>query len=351
LAGVVPSLGPSLGVVIVNWNRRDYTIECLESLLRSDVAVQVVIVDNGSTDGSLDGLAEWARGTRGFAAPPGRLAELSTPPLQKPLDHVILTAAAASATPPRAGEVSLVAAGGNLGFAGGNNLGLAHLALAPGITHFWLLNNDTVVAPGAAGAVLRACAADPAIGMCGTVVRFYSRPDIVQALNGYRFSRLAGTGAPIGGSLHLPPGSPLPQPAREIAAATDFILGASLTVSRAFVDAIGPMAEDYFLYFEEIDWATRNAGRFATGFAADADVWHRAGGAIGSGEGQGTRSAGSDYWMQRARLIFTRKFHRGLLPIHYALGLTVAVRRLLRRQPANARAIVRALLGRAPPSG
>ncbi|KAB7647549.1 glycosyltransferase family 2 protein [Polymorphobacter fuscus] len=341
---------PRLGVVIVNWNRRDFTIECLESLLRSDCPLQVVVIDNASHDGSLPGLRDWAAGSAHFTPPPGPLAALSTPPLPKPVPATVMDAATARATPPVAGQISLVDGGGNLGFAGGNNLGLAHLACDPGITHFWLLNNDTVVAPGAAGALLRTFAADPAIGIAGTIVRFYSRPDVVQALNGYRFSTLTGTAQPIGTGLHLPPGAPLPQAAAAIAAASDFVLGASLAISRPFLDTVGPMSEDYFLYFEEIDWATRNAGRFATGFAADADVWHKAGGSIGSGEGGGTRGAGSDYHMQRARLIFYRKYHPWLVPAQYLQGLAIAARRLARRQPANAGAIVKALRG-APLSG
>ncbi|MBC7504937.1 MAG: glycosyltransferase family 2 protein [Sandarakinorhabdus sp.] len=335
-----------LGVVIVNWNRCGFTIECLESLMRSDVPLQVVVVDNGSTDGSIAGLVDWSTGCTPSSPPDHPLGSLITPPLGTPV-ALTITPATVLPTP---GYISVIDAGGNLGFAGGNNIGLAHLARDPDLTHFWLLNNDTVVAPDAAGALLRCFEADPAIGMCGTVVRFYSRPDVVQALNGYRFSKISGAATPIGGSLHLPPGAQLPQTPTEIAAQTDFVLGASLAVSRAFVDQIGPMSEDYFLYFEEIDWATRNAGRFKTGFAADASVWHKAGGSIGSGEGHGTRGPGSDYYMTRARLLFTRNHYPWLLPLHYLQGLVIAARRRLRGQPSNARSILRALLG-APLSG
>ena len=341
-----PPPQPRLGVVIVNWNRRDFTVECLESLMRSDTALQVVVVDNGSSDGSIAGLCDWAAGHAPYIPPEGPLGALTTPPLQPPIALAVISASA----PPVPGRISVIDGGGNLGFAGGNNVGLAHLARDPGLTHFWLLNNDTVVAPDAAAAILRAFDADPAIGICGTVVRYYSRPDVVQALNGYRFSKLTGTAAAIGASLILPPGATQPLAAAEIAAQTDFVLGASLAVSRNFLETVGPMCEDYFLYFEEIDWATRNAGRFATGFAADADVWHKAGGSIGSGEGHGTRSAGSDYYMTRARLVFIRNHYPWLVPLHYLQGLGIAARRLLRHQPANAAAILKALRG-APLSG
>src|SRR3546814_6721455 len=62
---------------------------------------------------------------------------------------------------------------------------------------------------------------------------------------------------------------------------TDFVCGAALAVSRKFVETIGPMDEDYFLYFEEIDWAMRARPRFKTGFAAGATIYHKEGGKIG----------------------------------------------------------------------
>lgn len=333
------SAAARIGIILVNWRRPDDCIECLESVLRSTVPVRIAVVDNGSGDGSLDRIADWAAGT--VAANPAcpAMASYTRPPVAKPLAVQRLTATEAAATPP-AGRLSLIDAGRNAGFAAGNNLGLAHLLLDPQIDFFWLLNNDTIAEPGAAAALVAAMDSSGA-GMCGTVVRFYWHPDRLQALNGHRFNKWTGTSRGIGAS----------QPASRafdaasVIAETDFILGASLAVSRRFLTTVGPMDEGYFLYFEEVDWAARNRGRFALGFADKAIVYHKEGGSIGSSSLPGQQSTLSDYWLNRSRLAFTRRFHPALLPLHWLLTLGIAGRRLLRRQPAKSAAVLRALFG------
>jgi GT2 family glycosyltransferase len=328
---------PRLGVILVNYGRADDTIECLESVLRSTIPLRVAVVDN-SSDGSLDRIAEWARGERP-APEPAQLAALTTPPMPKPVDHDRLTAAEARARPPGAARLTLIDAGGNLGFAGGNNIGLAHLAQDPDIEAFWLLNNDTVIAPDAAASVLAAFEAG--IGMLGTQVRFYHRPGVVQALNGHRFDRWTGTSRGIGAETS----SAASFDPAAVRHDTDFVLGASLAVSRAFLDAVGPMAEDYFLYFEEVDWAWRNAGRFGIGFAAGAVVWHKEGGSIGSSSRPGARGSFSDYYLMRSKLRFVARHLPHLLPVHWAVALGQIGRRVARGQPAKARVMLRALIG------
>ncbi len=330
-----------LGVVLVNYRRADDTIECLESLLRSSIPLRVVVVDNGSGDGSLDAIAEWAAGRRAATPASAEMTRFSQPALPKPLPHARLTAAGAIAGNPNA-VLTLVDAGDNRGFAAGNNIGMQHLLRDPGIAHVWLLNNDTVVEASAAAALLARLDATDAIGLCGTIVRFYWRPTMVQALNGYRFNPLSGAGTPIGGN------QPITRPFNpaQVAEATDFVLGASLAVSRRFIETIGLMDKGYFLYFEELDWAARNDGRFRTSFAHGATVYHKEGGSIGSSGTPGGRSAFSDYWLMRSRLRFFRRHQPWLLPWHWLLALAVAGLRLLRRQPTKARAVLAALFGR-----
>ena len=331
-----------LGVVLVNYKRADDTIECLESLARSTIPLRVVVVDNASGDGSLDTIAEWAAGRHLPPPPSPAMAGFSQPPLPKPLAvaPVRMTAEQAVTINP-ASALALVDAGANGGFAAGNNIGLRHLLRDPGIDHVWLLNNDTVVDPAAAAALLTRLDATPGVGMCGTVVRYYWQPDTVQALNGLRFDMLTGSSKCIGGGT--PASAPF-NPGR-VAAETDFIIGASLAVSRQFVATVGLMSEAYFLYFEEIDWAMRNDGRFKTTFAQGAIVYHKEGGSIGSSAIAGARSTLSDYWMTRSRLRFIARFRPLLLPWHAVLTVFLALRRLLRRQPRKAAAIVRALFG------
>ena len=335
------AIAPRLGVVLVNWRRAADTLECLESLLRSDIPLRVVVVDNASDDGSVETILRWAAGDEPAPVASPAMAYLSTPPLGKPLTVRHLSAAEAATAMPDEAAVTVIDAGGNLGFAAGNNIGMAFLLRAAAIDYVWLLNNDTVVEPEAAAAVLARLDATYNVGMCGTVVRYYFRPDTLQALNGHRFSLWTGASRGIGS------GQPARQPfdPARVARETDFVLGASLAVSRPFVATIGPMTEAYFLYFEEVDWVFRNRGRFATAFAHGAVVFHKEGGSIGSSGVRGQRSPLSDYYLTRSRLGFIRRRVPLLLPWHALLTLGLIARRLLRLQPKKALVLTRALLG------
>lgn len=331
-----------LGIVLVNWKRPADTIECLESVFRSSIPVRVVVVDNDSGDDSLDKIAAWAAGHLPATPTNPEMARFSQPALPKPIRTNRLAAADISGVAGRSDvPLTLVEAGGNLGFAGGNNLGLRLLLADPRIDYFWLLNNDTVIEASAAAALVSRMAATHNIGMCGTVVRFYHHPDMLQALNGHRFSVWTGQSRGIGAreSASLPF-----DPAR-VAAETDFVLGASLAASRSFLETIGPMNESYFLYYEEIDWAKRGENRYVIGFAQGATVYHKEGGSIGSSGVPGARSDMSDYWLTRSRLAFIRRHWPLLLPWHWIVSLGLVARRLLRRQPRKAMAIMRALFG------
>jgi GT2 family glycosyltransferase len=335
---------PRLGVVIVNFRGAADTIECLESLLRTPLPIKIVVVENGSGDDSAEVIRAWAAGTRPAQAESPAMAPLSTPPIAKPLALACLPASDAGQQTPE--RLTLIESPDNLGFAGGNNIGLRHLITDRGLTHFWLLNNDTVVTRDAPAALLARLQAGPRMGMCGTIVRHYWAPDRVQAFNGFAFSLLTGTGRALGGN------APATQSFDPLAIAdeTDFVLGASLAVSREFLAKVGPMAEDYFLYFEEMDWAIRNRrlgdDAFEIGFAHGATIFHKAGRSIGSTSAHTSRSAFSDYWMTRSRLKYVWRHHRLLWPWHWLLGWVIILRRLVRRRWPHAGGVLRAMLGR-----
>lgn len=331
-----------LGVVLVCYNGWADTVECLESLLRSDLPIRVAVVDNGSTDGSAEHIRAWAEGRAAFVPPETRLGYLSSPPLQKPLAMDVLDGEQALHGDPGKSRLVLIESAANLGFAGGNNLGMRHLFRDPNISHVWLLNNDTVVEPTAARAVLGTLKTDPWHGMVGTVIRYYHSPETLQALNGMDFNIFTGNSKGIHG------GRPAAQPfdPRSVARQSEFVLGASLAVSRRFVETVGLMSEAYFLYFEEIDWARRNGGRFAIGFARGATVYHKHGGSIGSSAKVGGRSPASEYWLLRAKLLFYRRYHPVLLPVIWLQGWVQTLKRVLRRQPASVKAMTKALMFR-----
>ena len=337
-----PDPTPRLGVVLVNYKGSADTLECLESLLRSDIPIRVVVVDNASGDGSVERIVDWASGKQPWEAPESQLAHLTSPPLEKPVPMAVLTGEDALVRAPGEERVALIEAGGNLGFAGGNNLGIRYLMQDPAIEAFWLLNNDTVVEPSAARALLATIRAEPGAGMIGTVIRYYHAPGTVQALGGMTFNPLTGANAGIHGNRPFK----APWDGRAAARQAACVLGASLTATRRFIETVGLMSESYFLYFEEMDWALRNEGRFAIGLARGSIVYHKHGGSIGSSAKKGGRSAQSEYWLLRARLLFYRRYYPWLLPLIWVQGAAQTGRRLLRRQPASFKAMTRALLFR-----
>ena len=299
-------------VVLVNWNTWSHTVECLESLLRSDHDdFQIVVCDNASRDGSLAHLAAWASGREPFAAPAACPVSLA-PPVPKPVPFVPLSrveaergglAACADA------RVVLVDTGANLGFAGGCNVGMRY-ALARDAAFVWLLNNDTVVTPGAMRAMVERLRERRDAGQCGSTLYFYHDPTRVQALGGTGFDRSTSQGCP------LPWTSPPSDEAttRAIEDATGYVEGASIMVTRRFLEEVGLMSEAYFLYYEELDWMVRARGRFTVAYAPRSVVYHKEGASAGTNRDAQRRSATADRYLLRSRLRFTYRCRRADLP-------------------------------------
>lgn len=263
----------NVAVVLVNWNGWRDTIECLGSLLQpSTTADYVVVVDNASSDGSVEQIEHWCRGSIG--TPVQRNVDDAPVMREAPegLDWLVLSEC--DSPPAKLPTLLIIKSKTNRGFAGGNNLGIS-FARESKPNYYWLLNTDTVIAPDALKSLVNRAAADPSIGMTGSSLIYYWRPSEVQALGGASFN--VRTGA----SIHLGVGTSvadIPTNPAPVERQTDYVVGASMLVSSRFVEEIGPMCEDYFLYFEEIDWATRGRGRFKLAFAPDSRVFHKVGG-------------------------------------------------------------------------
>jgi GT2 family glycosyltransferase len=334
-------------IVLVNWNGWRDSVECLESVFRQRHGnYGVILCDNASDDGSVEQLCAWAAGTLAPAAPEGPLAGLSTPPLAKPLPHAVLDQPAGYRIGPDTPPLLIVRTGANLGFAGGNNVGIRIALSDPQCAQVWLLNNDTVIEPDTLLRMQAAAAADERIGITGSLLCFYHEPDRIQALGGGMFSRYRVYGRLLGNGLRR--STLRPRDAEAARAELDWVSGASMLVSRAFLEQVGEMEERYFLYFEEIDWAWRSRQRFRPALAADAVVYHKAGAATG----ERNDSAFSVYTMCRSRYKLYRKFVPALLPACYLRAAKEMLLALLRGRRVKAGAILRAsrddMLQRAP---
>jgi hypothetical protein len=320
-------LGPRLGVVLVAYNSADVILDCLETLLAAaqvdGTMMRVIVVDNASPDDGVAAIKAWADGARPYAPP----ADLPFPyhAVPKPLPE---------------GLVEIISVGVNGGFAAGVNIGLRHLFADPDIGRVWILNPDSVVPPGTPAAFV---GHDPGpFSLMGGRVLYYNPPDKIQ-MDGGTLNRRTG----VTGNLNLgltPQACAMPQAAR-----LTFVSGACMVASRTFWDVAGPMPEDYFLYYEEVDWALRR-GTLPLAVASKAVTYHRAGTAIGSPTLDRPASPFSLYFKHRARLRFVRKYSPFNLPVAWAYTLAKAGQYCLKGWRAEAAAVIAGARNAPPPA-
>jgi GT2 family glycosyltransferase len=325
-------------IILVNWNGWKDCVECLSSLFASEgqESFDAWLVDNGSTDDSVEQMTAWAVGQSHFCFPalPGvrHLAPDDRPSFRLHDWNGGITGLRPAA---QVARLNIVRNRTNSGFAGGNNVGIA-AASVDRYSHFWLLNTDTVITNDALNQLLIRAAENSDVGMVGSTLVYYHRPQVVQALGGARFDE-KGLRSP-----HIGDGSALGAVPRDtvarqrIEAEMAYVIGASMLVSSNFLRSIGPMCEDYFLYYEEWDWALRARGRYTLAYAPSSVVFHKVGGSSAKPQ--------SDLSMRllcENRLHFFARFMPDRLPQLRRVLLSECVRHLLRRRWLGAKATLR----------
>lgn len=297
---------PVLGVTVVTFNSSDVILDCLESLLaQTGVCLRIAVVDNGSSDDTVALLHRWRQGTAGRDVSDDLPFELQ--PAAKPFAFDAAEIGAAGHS------VTLIETGRNGGFAAGVNVGLAHLAQNDAIDRFWILNPDGVATPGCAAALAHEPEPKDGFSLMGGRVLYCDGTERIQ-IDGGTLNRRTGVTGNI--NLGAPADTPPPDPAE-----MDFITGASMVASRHFYEQAGPMPEEYFLYYEEVDWAMRR-GNLPFLYCEKGIVYHRAGTAIGSPKLGRTASPFSLFFKHRARMMFIRRYYprAQLIALLYSLA-------------------------------
>lgn len=215
------SVSSEIAVVVLNWNGADDTLECLASLRRSTLPVYVVVVDNGSTDDSLDRI---------------RASGLA--------DDVVAT-------------------GENLGYAEGNNVGLRR-ALDRGAEFVAVLNNDTVVERDALGALREHLLAAGSRAVAPDI-RYFANPAI---------SWFAGGVIERGWTRHLQPDE-LPRDGGPLRP-SEWLSGCCIAARRETWRRVGLFDAGYFILFEDSDWSLRAvAAGVGLYVATDSVIMHK----------------------------------------------------------------------------
>jgi hypothetical protein len=279
-------------VIMLNWNQEADTRECLESLRRCRSPLRVILVDNGSRDGS-----------------PKRLA----------------------ADFP---EVEVLGQPKNLGFAEGNNVGLRR-ALELGAERIVLLNNDTLVDEGFVEPLADVLDRHPEVGIAGS--KIYCYPEA---------TTLWAAGATIdwerGRQFHIGAGE-VDQGQYDVERDVDYVSACCLLARREVFERAGLLDPRYFIYFEETAWSARarDCG-FHIRYVPKSRIWHKVSAAMN------VDSPNTAYYTTRNRLLFLtehgprarRLFYRYFFttrPLRYGATLLLSGRR------EHGRAVLQAL--------
>lgn len=307
----------SVGVIIVSYNTGDHLIDCINSLLEQNGGCPtIIVVDNCSTDDTISSFKAWCS-SNGVA-----LIDVDADLSEEQLADSVA-------------EVILVSSGFNRGFAGGVNIGLKCLGGIGAVSHFWILNPDTRADKSAILQILKTAAEVPQYALMGGRVMYAYDPPTIQ-IDGGLINLWTGVSSNVNVgkdplSAKMPTGSEL-----------DFITGASMVASREFYERVGPMNEDYFLYYEEVDWAFRRQ-EMALAVSPGLVVWHHAGTAIGSRTTKRSASAFSCWFMYRSRLRFIRRHRPIAVPFVIAYASVKAIQLVFRRETSQAKAILSAI--------
>ena len=274
-------------VVVLNWNSYQMTAQCIRSLQATDGPdFQIFLVDNGSTDGSVEML-------------PREFPRIVVLPQEN-----------------------------NLGFAAGCNVGMRH-ALANDAEYVLLLNNDTVVAPDFIREMLATIESDPHIGAVCPKIYFADEPKMIWYA-GAEFSLWTGT-AKHRGWKEIDRGQF--DRDEEITQAT----GCAMLVRCSALRDVGLLDEQFWSYAEDLDWSVRflrEGHRLA--FSPKATLWHCCGGTAVKTMGAGSQAI-RQFFSTRNMVFVARKHLRWWQIPSYILGfasthiLLYTVLRLWRR--------------------
>lgn len=278
---------PLVAIIIVNYNTPDLTKECLSSLFKiktNGFDHQIIVVDNGSIE-EFNLPKKWGK---------------------KPVD-VIRTQA-------------------NLGFTGGNNLGISHAVKEYDPDYFLLLNSDTEVDPDFLNHLYNASQANDQIGIATSKIYFHPGNEYHQS--DYDSNQEGKILWYAGGSIdwknlaafhrgvdevdrgqfdHF--GQLQPLNPKQVISQTDFVTGCCMLIKREVIETAGILDKKYFLYLEDVDFslAAKSEG-FKLYFCPESIVWHK-----NAGSSQGAGSQIHLYYQTRNRLLFF--FRHGSLKV------------------------------------
>lgn len=307
-------------IIVVNYQGYKDTIECLETVFKLEsVDFCVLVVDNSDDNDSILCLTKWAN--ESTAIIDTKFPEILFPIINKPIPFDLFREEDIKNSFIKS-KLTIIRAK-NRGFAAANNIGLK-IGLKNGFSHFWLLNNDTVVERNSLKELLSFQLMNPNMGIIGCKLFFYNNPQMLQGVGG-KYNKWIGKVSEVGNGISE-------NKFNNEDITIDYPIGASMFTTKKFLEDVGLMDEDYFLYYEEMDWSIRAKKRgWEIGFCNNSKVFHKGGASINKGVGLGNSKL-SDYYVCRNRIILAKKFFPYTLITLYPSFLKFICNRILLKQ-------------------
>jgi N-acetylglucosaminyl-diphospho-decaprenol L-rhamnosyltransferase len=301
---------PHVVIAIVATDEAKNIVGCLDALNGSIYReFSVVICENGGYDA-------FERDVREMAKVPGMVeADAEADHLRAGAEGRLFHLG------PDRREVTVLRSRENRGYSGGVNFCIA--AAGTDWDFIWVLNPDTFPEANALGALVRR-QAEGGYGMVGSKLVFLAGGR-VQLWGGLRYWPLLGRSRSLG---HGEPPEMTPN-LGEVEAALDVISGASMFVSKDYIETVGVMDDDFFVYYEDTEWSLRR-GNFRLGYAHDSVVHHVAGSTSGSAGPRPKRSRFSIYLTERNRVMIAKKRYPAVWALFAVVALLETLELLLR---------------------
>jgi len=241
-----------VSIITVNYNQTQVTDDLLNSIIKYNTykETEIIVVDNGS---DINSIPYWEEKYSNFI---------------------------------------FIRSERNLGFAGGNNLGILY---ATG-DFLFLVNNDTIFTANLIETLVQTLFINTEVGIISPKLLYFDQPNVLQYVGYTEMNYYTARNSCIG-QYEIDNGQ-----YDSFIGKTAFAHGAAMMVTRAFINKVGLMANIFFLYYEELDWCDRakRAG-FEIWINTNASIYHKESISVGK------KSALKEYFMNRNRILFIRR--------------------------------------------
>lgn len=306
-----------VAVIILNWNSWSDTIECLESLLLMNYQDYVtIIVDNGSSDESIENLKEFVRGKRiveskffepSRSSPEIAITEYARDQINR--GDVIGNSILADKDTNEREALVLIRNERNYGFAEGNNIGIRFALDVVKPDYILLLNSDTVVDPDFLLELVRIGDSDERVGVLGPKVSYYHDPSKINSA-GCEMRYWSGFAINVGiGEMDNGQFSDV----REV----DCVHGSAILIKASAFQDIGLLDPDFFVLLEETEWClrARKAG-YKILFVPTAQIYHKE-------NFSASRQCKYYYYRNCNRILLLKKHQTSFRKAIYGLSITL----------------------------